>query len=81
MGKKVLKTKILFGVLMWPSKINKILEHKFQLLLYSTSNTKFQNVFFHHVVNICSLHKKEKKMGQKCKKKTTIYRNRVPENI
>ncbi len=55
---------------MWPSKINKISEHKFQSLLYPTSNTKFQNVFLEHVVNILYVvYINKKKMGQKCKKK------------
>ncbi len=65
---------------MWPSKINKILEHKFQSLLYGTSNTKFQNVFFNMLLIYVVHINKKKKMGQKCKKKTTIYRNSVPEN-
>ncbi len=81
MGKKVLKTKIFFWVLIWPSKkINKILEPKFQSLLYGTSNTKFQNVFFCNMLLIYVVYINNKKMGQKCKKKTAIYRNRVPEN-
>ncbi len=54
---------------MQSSKINKILEHKFPSLLYGTSNTKFQNDFLEHVVNVCGLHKQEKRMGQKCQKK------------
>jgi hypothetical protein len=54
---------------MWPSKINKILEHKFQSLLYGTSNTKFQNVFCCNLLLIYVVYINKKKMGQKCKKK------------
>jgi hypothetical protein len=45
-GEKKFENKNFFLVLMWPSIINKISEHKFQSLLYGTSNKKFQNVCF-----------------------------------
>ncbi len=57
---------------MKPSKINKILEHKFQSLLYGTSNTKFQNVFFLEHVKICGFHKQGKKWDRSVRKKKDI---------
>ncbi len=64
---------------MKPSKINKILEQKFKLLLYGTSNTKFQNVFG-RLCNICGLNKQEKN-GVEVSEKKLSYGNLVPENI
>ncbi len=37
-------------------------------------------MFFCNMLLIYVVYINKKKMGQKCKKKTAIYRNRVPEN-
>ncbi len=67
---------------MQPSKMNKILEHKFQSLLQGTSNTKFKNVFFvEHVVKICGLQKQGKKWDRTVRKKQLFMEIQVPENI
>jgi hypothetical protein len=73
MGKKVLKTKIFFWVLMWPSIINKISEHKFQSLLYGTFNTKFQNVFFCNMLLIYVVYINKKKKCDRSVRKKQLF--------
>ncbi len=41
---------------------------------------KISKCFFCNMMLIYAVYINKKKKGQKCKKKTAIYRNRVPEN-
>ncbi len=41
---------------------------------------KISKCFFCNMLLIYVVYINKKKLGQKCKKKTAIYRNRVPEN-